>query len=353
MKKSNCFAVAAILALFFAAAAPVAEAYIYNLTYSCIDGCIPKTGVEFNLTIFKGGGEAFQINEINIIQSGGTIDSGYEKLIANFNRTPFIVYQKETLILNGTLPLFSGSRFLNVSPCFTVQIEPRNRMADERFIGFERSYCEKHNISIPFYQCIDAGQCEERETCKENTCLQINCSQCQYVSAHSCRDYECCSDSQCKESSKCSEGKKCVPVNCTAGFMPTNHACTQISCEPDEFFSEGGCKKLSCKETEQLSNHTCMPLECSWYTLPQNHNCAKILLEVELKTVQEVITAEKSQPERLPTQATEQKKPGLQEIAELLALALILSLVILIINRIYWTKNKAKTLNNSTRGEKT
>lgn len=334
MKTKTGLAVLILLAFaIIAASAPQAGAFIYNLSYSCDAGCMEKTGITWNITVYKGMGESFQLSQVSIIEAGT------EFLVGFYNDSPVMIYAKEDILFKGKLHGFAGSTEINVSPCFTTMLEPKDRIVEETFMGFERTYCEKMNYSVPVYQCLSAGACDATQACEGNRCQAINCtSKCQYASDHRCLSYECCEDSQCNTTSECS-GKKCVPLNCSAGFKAGNNTCAEIACETGEAIINGECKPLGCREDETAMNHTCKPLECSIYNIPKNHSCAKIMLEVELKQVQQAMLGTDSKMGEGLTKKESREQGSivqggiLQGLVEILLLSAILAFTTLLANK--------------------
>ena len=230
-----------------------ANAYVYNISHTCAEGCLGGTIVTWNVTLYKGAGEAIEVKVVEIRRSGA------EEQLGIYNFTT-IVSTKQSFMINGTLPKLSQAGHLNVTPCFTTMISQRNRVFEDFFVGLETTYCEKANYSTPSYQCTKQEQCVPTQACVNNTCAEIECGECQYTSNHGCSSHDCCNDTACSPWQKC-QNMTCQMLSCFPGYKPENHSCTELTCNEDEVVAGNACVRLDCASGETARSHSCIKVE--------------------------------------------------------------------------------------------
>lgn len=309
----------AIAIAFGAGFSSEAAALLYNISHTCDSGCLEKTGVVWNITLHKGIGSPITISEVKVVGQD-------EKIYGHVNST-VIVSSPTSFLIDGTLPEFQGSTSINVSPCFTTQLEPKDRMVEDFFFGLEKTYCEKANYSTPVYQCIGQEQCGAGQSCQGNVCADLKCGQCQGILNHACTSYQCCEHSQCPEEDECKQNK-CALLECAEEFEPKNHSCTRIMCADNELISNKKCIPLVCTQAEEPENHTCVKLNCGDYEAASNHTCKPKEFVVEL--IAEAILPKAESKPIIPA--------GMQKLLETAILAAILAIVILFANSIMTQK---------------
>jgi hypothetical protein len=230
-----------------------AYGYIYNISHICHDNCLENTNVSWNITLYAGIGGSMELKRIEIV------DAKSNAILGLYNDSAVIVYSKETFIVNGVLPLSKNSNSINVTPCFTTAIPPKDRMAGAIFIGTELTYCEKSNYTTPVYECVSSKDCEATDVCVNNTCSQLQCSPCQYIADNTCIDYECCKNEQCGQNEKCEENV-CITISCLQTQTAINHTCVELKCNENEIAINHTCTKLRCGKNETAVNHKCVKL---------------------------------------------------------------------------------------------
>ncbi len=326
MKKA--MAMICMIALALAGNPADAYAYVYNISHSCADGCLTGTTVTWNVTLYKGAGEAIEVSLVEIRKSGT------EEQLGLYNATT-IVSTKKSFLIDGTLPAVKQAEYLNVTPCFTTMISQRNRVFEDFFVGLETTYCEKANYSTPNYQCTTASaaadayrpkvdkpeQCALTQACVNNTCAEIECGECQYISNHGCLSHGCCDDTACSFWQKC-QNNTCQAVSCLPGYKPENHSCAELSCNENEAVAENSCVQLGCASDETPKNHTCIRVEPQILQTPsQEEN----LTQTSNKTAARAPNSIGSLPKiKIPS--------SIYPILETALLATILGITIFIIN---------------------
>ncbi len=325
--------------LFSAATSKITNAYFYNITYNCLyDTCISGQNATWHVTLLNAGTQEIEFIRI------GLFDSINKSLFA-FLDIPFypnsdkrgnlitVGANKKVLVnITGKLPKASyGNNLLIYYPCFTATITDSYIIAQEN--KYETTHCYYVNETMLVYECISNDNCRKEEFCNFNSCVKLNCKNCQYIQDHRCRDYECCSSGQCEFNETCLNNtcqnlacnfdeyiynnscnalscafdefifnKTCIKINCDLNEFAFNHTCRELNCSDSEYFANHTCKMMDCKQeeyaknhaciklnclnNESIFNHTCKPLNCSFFQDITNHSCIsnkKVIFKLSLE----------------------------------------------------------------------
>ena len=284
-----------------------ADAYFYNITYSCKDNtCIEGQQAQWQVTIYNFGSRVIEYTAIELIDSFNANSIAELRRQYNpqsSNRGDLIVVQqnrKATINLTGTIPGANYQNNLVYHPCFT------NTVTDSYLIGrygeYESRHCYEESLTMPVVQCISDENCNINEICSFNACLRLDCGKCKYIINHACFDYECCSSEQCGLNEACKnnaceklnckfkeyiENRTCKALNCNFDEHIVNQTCRKLDCGYDEFVFNNTCKKLDCGKNEFIKGHecrpckadefavnyTCAPLRCLYNEASANHTC--------------------------------------------------------------------------------
>lgn len=123
--------------------------------------------------------------------------------------------------------------------------------------------------------CSQDSECLLNERCEDGFCIPISCAACQFVSNHTCVDYDCCGDADCDLGFACMD-QSCQQVACGFSEYVSGHGCESLECAEDEYVSNHTCSKLNCKEDEVAVNHICKPVECADNEAIANRSCQKL-----------------------------------------------------------------------------
>lgn len=124
--------------------------------------------------------------------------------------------------------------------------------------------------------CNKDSECLKTERCDDSLCIPISCAPCQYISNHSCADFDCCGDNDCGEGFVCGSGRKCKPLSCETNERVAGHGCEGLACQEDEYAFNHGCSKLDCGGDEVAVNHVCKKLECADDEAIKDRSCQKL-----------------------------------------------------------------------------
>ncbi|MBI2144116.1 hypothetical protein HYU17_03110 [Candidatus Woesearchaeota archaeon] len=143
--------------------------------------------------------------------------------------------------------------------------------------------------------CSKDGECLQDERCDDSSCIPISCASCQYVSNHTCMDYDCCTDLDCDSGYVCSS-RNCQPLSCGFDESVAGHGCEKLECAEDEYVFNQSCSKLNCQKGQTAANHvckdvivvcsgdefldyetnSCQKLRCGFLKKAKDHKCVSI-----------------------------------------------------------------------------
>jgi hypothetical protein len=376
MKKENSWSISAVsyfgyfvfLAIALGVAnAMLADAALYNITYSCEDGvCVEGKPVNWNITIYNRGDKVIEYTTIELF------DSVSNNLIAEvrvqFNplssdRGSLIVVNtnsKKTIMLSGNVPKANYRQSLIYYPCLTKTVTDSYLIS--KYGKYEKRHCYTKNETMPVVECLGDGNCGNDERCVLNKCAKVECGECQYITNHMCVDYECCSAEQCGYDEICInnscqkldcgedeyiENRTCKALNCGYDEYIENRTCKALNCGYDEYIFNHTCKKLVCKENEFIEEHKCKLLKCKENEYAENHTCKKLsCLYNETVSQHKCVPLECRFFQKIKNhECVADKSLILKSLAELVALVIIIALLFLDTKKYKITHKKDGTKN--------
>lgn len=126
--------------------------------------------------------------------------------------------------------------------------------------------------------CSRDAECLGNERCDDGFCIPISCGSCQYVSNHTCAEYDCCTDLDCDSGFVCGDSRNCQPLSCEFNEYVAGHGCEALECAGDEYVFNNSCSKLNCHENQTVVNHVCQDISCGDDELIdiQSKSCKKL-----------------------------------------------------------------------------
>ncbi len=250
----------------------------YNVSYRCEDDqCIEGQPIIWTISFFNYGGREVEYTDFELV------DAFNHTNIAELHIPyyPLRDYRGDILVswpnkkvdinISATVPISNSPEGTTFYPCFSSTIEDIHVFVRHNDYTYRQCYSE--NFTLSSKQCMQDSHCKETQYCGYlNTCVDLNCANCQYVSNHSCLNHECCSSEQCLFNQRC-DGNLCVSLQCQENQFIYNRTCQFLACNVDEMIMNQSCQKLSCSDTEFVFNHTCKPLLCSGQEYVFNHTC--------------------------------------------------------------------------------
>jgi len=184
------------------------------------------------------------------------------------------IMSREFAELNITMrKLANMNKFVMVSSVAQEKIdslEMRYEKCNQRkFNLYERKEC----VTQP--ACTIDKDCSGDESCQNNFCQKLICSNCQYALENACVSYECCEHEACAANASCRDNV-CQPLQCLENQAPEEHFCVDLACTEDEVAEGHRCVKLACADDEAPLNHVCGKLQCADDEFIKAHQCIKL-----------------------------------------------------------------------------
>ncbi|MCP3686332.1 MAG: hypothetical protein GY861_27120 [bacterium] len=256
---------------------PVVSASFYTINYSCDGDCIEGADVSWEINMSNQGSRDIRVYSLEII------DSLTEIQLAFYNGSEIKVSPEKhvDVSLNGTIPEANNGTDLMYQLCMVTEVPEGVRMLSDVFFGTESRYCYRSHY-MPAPGCTRGGHCKTIEACLNYSCTKLRCNSCQFISDHSCVNYECCEDEECMENQMCINAtNECVALECKEDEYILNHSCSRLVCGNDEIIRNHKCEKLNCSEDESASGHECIKLDCGEHEYIKHNACWSLECEAD------------------------------------------------------------------------
>lgn len=234
---------------------------LYTIEPSCGNSCITELPTKYNVTFIHETPTAYYIVTLTDNLTG--------KVVATSGVIELIVEQQESILIDGFLPE-PGTYFL--VPCFRFspldeQLQPKT--AQLSLCGEDVQLLT--TISLEDAECRVDSECSPTQKCTNFECVNIVCTDCQYIQDRQCFTYQCCENSVCNKDEFCND-KKCEKLSCAESEAIINHTCAE--CAADESSVDQKCVNLGCKDNEKAENHECKELKCALFMKATEHKCS-------------------------------------------------------------------------------
>ena len=283
----------------------------YSITYSCPEECVHNRTIVFTVNIDNQGESELELLQIKIVDREKSKIAASEMAEVTTDQPENIGSNKTKAIrvepgqskkvnISAVLPKAKNSS-IRFNYCETVR-RPFHAWTK---LGKTAEHCYPENYSIDMLGCTLDSDCSYNEVCQNNSCIALNCSYCEYMEHHECKEYQCCADEECELYESCNDNicrrVACKRANETINLtkMPdnnltrnnsnitsqginttkqylVNHSCSSSPCSYDEIIVNYSCAKAYCKEDEYLADYRCNKLKCSNSQYVKNHSCIEL-----------------------------------------------------------------------------